>query len=261
MVRDAPPEIYEAISQGFREQRHGLLHPDYPEDLLNKRLEHYLSQMPFLYTGNYVWRMILRKGHLVFDDLLNIGKTSHRELIATSGHAFYSYGTLGLPYTLSSYDPDLHEHFAKVSAHEEVFLVLNEDAKDPWDDYSTLHCGVEARRRLTKLRAQLPASVELGSDPFIAWLYFEEPRDDIFEIAKSVSENFRALLITTVATSHTQKLYAQFQESDAHLGRLLTSYVREDPHTEVFRRYVRSAKRRSVKIHLLLGGKLHDYHF
>ncbi|MCK5687919.1 hypothetical protein KAI87_01555 [Myxococcota bacterium] len=259
MTKDAPPGIYEAIKKGFREYYPGLLHPDYPEDLLDERLEHYLPELPFLYTGNYVWRMILRKGRLTFDDFLNIGKTSHRELIAVSGLNFFAYGTMGIPYAFASYDPDLHEHSSKIETQERIFLLLNEDADDPWDDYSKLHPGTEAQRRLSKIREKLPASAEMGSDPFVAWIYLQDIEEDLLEIVKPLSQHFRALLISTASISRTERLHWQLNELGFQTGRLMTSHIREVPRGNVFKNYVRSKKRQSVQIQILLRGKLYDY--
>lgn len=94
--------VYQALCGAFARHKHMMLHPQYPEDLMQRRLP-LLRKVPFYFADHYVMNLVADERGIWPQHLLRIGERSAEHAIRLFARAYAAARDFGLPICGESY--------------------------------------------------------------------------------------------------------------------------------------------------------------
>jgi hypothetical protein len=257
----AAADVYQRIREVILEHKENFVHPEYPDTLLRERLDRFLPRLPFYLTDNYAVRIVYRDRFLFFDQLVNIGKPSARELgilIAWCHRLGRHIGTAGRAETFGETGV---RRFGELIEREDMFLIANLEAVDPWDAVDAQPTYRDPHQTLRRHHAGRLHGVELSTSVLATSVYFPEPRNDILDLIELVSRETKALVVGTFSHELTHALRERMaaQAMMRTVGAVRTNFIFRLPKSRSFIARYQERYQGPLPIKFLLGDRIDEF--
>jgi hypothetical protein len=247
--------IYDRITATLERERAGLLHPDFPLEVIERRSS-LARRMPLHVTASYAAQIVADRDGLAILKLIRFGDPQLAEVASIFGTAFDLADKLGCAFRVeppNAQTLSYYADFVDVDREGAYFLVYDPTVTDALDRFRP-----ELSFADPFPSCELPGLGRVRVGPFATTLDLSAGCADPTAVISRLSEEYSVVMVSAPSREDVEALYAFFAGRDELVVGRPFAYFGAHINRERIATFRRFAERHPVRLRLLIDGRFYD---